>query len=170
MAYDGPSIFLAPYGNNAALENFRRTVLNGVSSNAVTEHTDRTLSGDIVRLWGTKESVEGSWKGINSGDYLIFYRDGTYTHATEVLATEKNAELGKATWSNYEEDKPWLCIIYLGEPVEINADSSMVHDLAGYDIDYPMGFSPLNEMGIGGIRGKYGSVEAFAAAEPDTPK
>lgn len=171
MTYDGPSVFRAPYGNDAALRNFRRTVVDGVDRNAVAEHTDRAFDGDIVRLWGTKGTVQGSWKNVGAGDYLIFYRDGTYTHSAEVLGTEMNEPLGRSVWPNFEEGKPWLCVIYLGEPVEINVDSSVIHDLAGYDIDYPMGFSPLNEMGIGGIRGKYGSVESFAAGRSDaTPR
>jgi 5-methylcytosine-specific restriction enzyme B len=161
MSYDGPRIFLAPYGNQAAQENFQRTVIEGVSADRVEEYVDRAFETDRVRLWGTKESVEGSWKKIEPGDFLIFYRDGTYEYAAEVVDTEENEPLGRDVWPNHEEGSPWICVIYLEEPIELGTDSSLVHDLAGYDIDYPMGFSPLNEMGIGGIRGKFGSVGEF---------
>lgn len=57
MSYDGPRIFQAPYGNRAALENFRRTVVEGVSVEEIEEHTDRSFETDRVRLWGTKETV-----------------------------------------------------------------------------------------------------------------
>jgi MoxR-like ATPase len=162
MVYDGPAVFRAPYGNDAALENFRRTVLDGIDRDSVAPYTERTLPDGPIRLWGTKETVEGSWKNIEEGDFLIFYRDGTYTHAAEVLGLEKNADLGRAVWPNHEEGKPWLCIIYLDAPSRVDVPSSEIHRFAGYDIDYPMGFSPLNDMGVGGIRGKYGSVESFA--------
>jgi 5-methylcytosine-specific restriction enzyme B len=171
MSYDGPRMFLAPYGNRAAQENFQRTVIEGVSADRVEEHTDRSFETDRIRLWGTKESVEGSWKKIEPGDFLLFYRDGTYEYATKVIDTEENESLGRDVWPNHEEGSPWICIIYLDEPIELGVDSSLIHDLAGYDIDYPMGFSPLNEMGIGGIRGKFGSVEAFVhGSAPETPE
>ncbi|WP_254536306.1 AAA family ATPase [Halomarina litorea] len=162
MTYDGPGVFRAPYGNDDALENFHRTVLDGVEIETVAPHTEVTFDNDVVRLWGTKETVESSWSNVSPGDYLIFYRDGTYTHAVEVLGTEKNEDLGRQIWPNHEADKPWICIVYLDVPTRIDVDSSLVHGLAGYDIDYPMGFSPLNDMGIGGLRGKYGSIEQFA--------
>lgn len=98
---------------------------------------------------------------VEPGDFLIFYRNGTYEYGAEVIDTEENEPLGRDVWPNHEEGSPWICVIYLDEPVDLGVDSSVIHDLAGYDIDYPMGFSPLNEMGIGGIRGKFGSVEAF---------
>jgi MoxR-like ATPase len=161
MGYDGPRIFRAPYGNDAAYENFMRTVEDGVPVSELSAESEFDATGEIIRLWGTKETVESSWSNIDEGDFLLFYRDGVYTHAAAVLGKEKNPKLGKEIWHNYEEGSPWICIIYLDDPVEIGADSSEIHNLAGYDIDYPMGFSPLNEMGIGGIRGKYGSIESF---------
>jgi MoxR-like ATPase len=161
MTYDGPRVFRAPYGNDAAKENFERTVVEGIAAADLRDRASVDLEGETVRLWGTKESVESSWKNISPGDFLLFYRDGYYEHAAEVIATEKNESIGREVWPNYEEGKPWVCLIYLDEPVELGVDSSEIHGLAGYDIDYPMGFSPLNEMGIGGIRGRYGSVESF---------
>ncbi|MFC6903582.1 AAA family ATPase [Halalkalicoccus tibetensis] len=169
MSYDGPRIFQAPYGNKAALENFRRTVIDGIPVDQIEQYTDRSFETDRARLWGTKETVRGKWKGIEPGDFLIFYRNGTYEYAVEVVATEENEPLGRAVWPNHGDGSPWICIIYLNEPIELGIDSSLVHDLAGYDIDYPMGFSPLNEMGIGGIRGKFGSVEEFVhGSEPES--
>lgn len=169
MSYDGPRIFQAPYGNQAALENFQRTVIEGVSVDRLQEYTDQGFETDQVRLWGTKETVRGKWKRIEPGDFLIFYRDGTYEYTAEVVDIEENEPLGRDVWPNHEKGSPWICIIYLNEPIELGVDSSLVHDLAGYDIDYPMGFSPLNEMGIGGIRGKFGSVEAFVHGTTSEP-
>ena len=171
MAYDGPQIFLAPYGNDAAYENFNRTVKQGVSNEEIAAYSKFEGETDRVRLWGTKETVKGTWSSISDGDFLFFYRDGQYQWATEVIRTEANEPLGKHIWPNYEDDKPWSRIIYLKEPVELGIDSSEVHELAGYDRDFPMGFSPLNEMGVGGIRGKYGSVESLVYGQREqTPE
>ena len=171
MTYDGPGVFLAPYGNDAAQENFQRTAIEGVPEERIAEHTDSHPSRDPVRMWGTKESIEGSWAKVDEGDFLLFYRDGTYGHAARVLATEKNEALGRAIWSNHEGDSPWVCIIYIEEPITTEIDAEEVHGLAGDDISYTMGFRPLNEMGIGGIRGRYGSVENFIYGGPrDVPE
>jgi MoxR-like ATPase len=159
MGYDGPNVFLAPYGNDAAQENFERTVADGIERERIVEHTDRSFDGDVVRLWGTKDSVSGSWKQIEPGDFLFFYNSGSYERATEVLGIERNEALGRDVWPNHGEDDPWVCIIYLDDPVDLNLDSEIVHDLAGHDITYVMGFQPLNEMGTGGLRGRYGSIE-----------
>lgn len=172
MTYDGPVVFSAPIGNSAAQENFQRTVMDGVSPETVEEMTDGVIDDAPVRLWGTKETVRGKWEGVSPGDFLIFYRDGTYEYAAEVIRTEENEPLGREVWPNFEEGSPWLCVMYLKEPVELGVDSATVLDLAGYDRSYPMGFSPLNDMGVGGIRGRYGSVEEFvygdhAEGQPD---
>ena len=167
MGYDGPEIYRAPFGNDAARENFERTVLSGVDPTTIDAETERELGDGPVRLWGTKASVEGSWKHVEPGDFLIFYRDGEYEYAAEVRDTERNEALGREIWPNHEAGKPWVCIIYLQEPVELGVDSAEIHDLAGYNMTHTMGFSPLNEMGVGGIRGRWGSVEAFVYGESD---
>ena len=167
MTYDGPNIFLAPIGNPAAQENFQNTVIDGVSAERVGTFSDQFPDRDPVRLWGTK--VRGSWKNVTTDDYLLYYRDGAYDFSTKVLATEENEALGRDVWPNFEESDPWDCIMYVDDPVRIDVDATEVADLAGYDRTHVMGFSPLNEMGIGGIRGKYGSVDAFATGEEPEP-
>lgn len=170
MGYDGPDVYRAPFGSDAAQENFRRTVVEGVNVNDIEASSAREFDGERVRLWGTKASVEGSWRRVEQGDFLIFYRDGKYEYAAEVLGTERNETLGREIWSNHGDDDPWVCIIFLAIPEELGVDSAEIHDLAGYDMNHTMGFSPLNEMGIGGIRGRWGSVEEFvygSSAEVD---
>ena len=165
MGYEGPNIYLAPYGNDAALENVENSVLQGIDPDKIRQHTsDPPVREGVVRLWGTKPSVAGTWKNVRPDDYLFFYRSGTYTYAAKVLGTAQNEALGRAVWPNFDED-PWDRIMYLAPPTEINVPSAEIHGLAGYDRDYPLGFSPLNEMGVGGIRGKYGSVDALASGQ-----
>lgn len=158
MAYDGPNVFLAPYANAAAQENFRRTAREGVPASTVGRYTDSHPDADPIRVWGTKETV-GSWTKIDPGDYLFFYQDGTYDNAAEVIDTEENEELGRELWPNHEAGAPWSRIIYIEEPIPMDVPSSEIHGLAGYDRDHPQGFSSLNDLGVGGIRGRYGSVE-----------
>ena len=166
MGYEGAKVFQAPYGNDAALENFENSVVDGIDASRVHQYTDESpqTAGGAIRLWGTKPSLDGVWSAIEQGDYLFFYRDGTYTHSAKILDTEQNEALGRNIWPNFEDD-PWDRIIYLAPPTEMNVSSEEIHNLAGYDISYPMGFTSLNDMGVGGIRGKYGSVKALASGE-----
>ncbi|WP_226012313.1 AAA family ATPase [Halomicrobium salinisoli] len=163
MAYEGPNVYRAPYASSEAYSNFERTALTGVSLDTVHEHTDREFDGDRARLWGT--TVEGSWKRIEPGDYLIFYRNGAYEHAAKVTDTERNEALGREVWPNHDSGDPWYCIIYLEEPIDLGVDSELIHDLAGYEVSHTQNFAPLNEMGIGGIVGRWGSVEEFINAD-----
>jgi len=165
MPYEGPWVFRVPYGNDAALENFQNTVIDGVTVEQARRFADDPPATDgVLRLWGTQPSNDGKWAKLNAGDYLVFYRDGTYTHSAEVLRTERNDALAREVWPNFEED-PWDRIMYLAPPTEIDLSAAEVHELAGYDREYVLGFNRFNEMGIGGIRGRYGSVEAFAEGE-----
>lgn len=171
MAYDGPHVFLAPYGNDAAQQNFERTVRTGFDSTDLTElPADAPESSDgRFRMWGTKETVEGTWRKIEPGDFLFFYRSGSYEYATKVLATEKDEALGRELWPNHEEGQPWSCVIYVDEPVELNLSSAELHEYAGHDITYTMGFSTLNDLGLGGLRGRYGSIEGLVYGDRTPP-
>lgn len=165
MAYSGPKLYLAPYGNEAALENFENTVLEGLPADRIGEFTDDPAAdGDVVRLWGAKETLEGTWRKIEADDYLLFYRSGRYTHSARVLGTERNEALARDVWPNFD-DKPWNLIVYLDQPTEIDVPSEEVHGLAGHDQNHTQRFTSLNDLGVGGIRGRYGSVEAFAEGE-----
>jgi MoxR-like ATPase len=158
MAYEGPRIYRAPYASDDAFSNFERTVLEGLSVDDVTPYSDRDFDSGPVRMWGT--TVARSWRKIDPGDFIIFYRSGEYEHAAEVVGTERNEELGGFVWPNYEGE-PWDCLIYLKQPVEINVESAPLHELAGYNVSHTQNFAPLNEMGLGAIRATYGSVEEF---------
>ena len=103
MGYDGPSVYRAPFGNDAARENFERTVISGVSTDTIAAQTGWEPPSETLRRWGVKASVEGSWKHVEPGDFLIFYRDGAYEYAAEVLETERNEALGREIWPNHEE-------------------------------------------------------------------
>lgn len=158
MAYEGPKIYRAPYASDKAFSNFERTVLEGLPIDEVTQYSERDFESGPVRMWGT--TVAGSWKKIEPGDFLIFYRSGKYEHAAEVVGTERNEKLGDVVWPNYDGD-PWDCLVYLKDPVEINVPSAPLHELAGYNVTHTQNFAPLNDMGLGAIRANYGSVADF---------
>lgn len=161
MTYEGPNIFRAPMSSSDAQENFNRTVIEGVDADVIAPFSDFDPEIIPVRVWGTVENNRSTWEDVSENDFLIFYNSGTYEYAAEVIGTEENEDLARELWPNFEDDEPWLCIIYLREPVELGISSAEIHNLAGYDTEQTQGFSPLNNMGIGGIRGKYGSVESF---------
>ena len=168
MEYDGPTVFLVAASSSSARENLKRTVLEGVSSERVGQFTDREFTNDTVPIWGTKEGNKPTWDQIEAGDCLLFYRTGIYDYAAKVLETETNEALGKELWPNYDEGNPWRYIIYLDTVSEIDIGREELNDLAWYaDSFAPQGLQSLNLLGTGGLRGKYGSIEALAGG-PET--
>lgn len=105
MTYDGPRIFRAPYGNDAAYENFNRTVVEGVPADELGIDQDYCASERTAHLWGTKGTVRSSWSKIDPGDFLVFYRDSEYTHAAEVIATEKTSHSEKRSGRTTRRDR-----------------------------------------------------------------
>ncbi|MCD2204537.1 AAA family ATPase [Halobacterium sp. KA-6] len=152
-------VFLAPCSNADAQEHLERTVLDGVPESTYGDHTSINF-GESVSIWGGKEGVEGTWKQVSSGDYLLYYTGGSqYTYAVEVLATEENADLAEALWPGF--DDTWKYIFYLGDPIPVDISSEELHGYAGYGRDFPLGLQPLNEEGLKRIRDEFGSVSQY---------
>ncbi|WP_435101224.1 McrB family protein [Halarchaeum sp. P4] len=155
-------IFLAPCSNADAQEHLERTVLEGVSKDTYGAHTPIRF-GESVSVWGGKDGVEGTWRKVTAGDYLFYYTgNNQYTYAVKVLGTEENEPLAKELWPGFDET--WKYIFYLDDPIEIDVDSTVLHEYAGYGRDYPLGLQPLNDQGLDAIRDEYGSIDQYVAA------
>lgn len=166
----GPRVFLVPSSNDAALENFDRTVLDGVSREEIREHSSLPFRSERLPVWGTKAGNVGTWEKLREGDYLLFYQNRSYPYAARVLAAEENELLGRSLWPDHDEDDPWAYIMYLFDVTETAISRSEINKLAGYSNAFaPMGFQSLNETGVDAIREQYGSVHEFVNREsPDT--
>ncbi|QKQ98275.1 DUF3578 domain-containing protein [Candidatus Nanohaloarchaea archaeon] len=166
---DEPQLFLAPCSNDDAYAHLRDTVIRRVPTEKVNESSDRSFDHDVVSVWGNREGTKSSWKKIEAGDFLLFYRQGEYIYGAEIIDTETNTELAKELWPDDDGD-PWKYIIYLKEPFKMDLSQDEINDLADYSDNYNlMGFQSLNDQGISSIRDRYGSVRKFLQEKKTGP-
>jgi MoxR-like ATPase len=171
MGSDAPRVFLVPSSNDSALSNFERTVLDGVSRELLNDYSSVPFRSEQVSVWGTKEGNVSTWEQIREGDYLLFYQDGHYPYAAQVLTTEQNEPLGKEIWPNFEAGEPWEYIIYLLNVTETDVSRKEVNQFADYQDSFvPMGFMSYRDDGVTEIGDRYGSFWHFiTSAAEDAP-
>lgn len=157
-----PGVFLVASSGDDAVENFRRTVLDGVPMRTVNEHTSVPFNSEEVSIWGTKGGNHGAWKKVREGDYLLFYQDQRFPYAARVLGTEENESLGRSLWPDHETGDPWKYIIFLFDVTETVISRMEINRHAGYADNFaPQGFQSLRPSGVESIREQYGSLYAF---------
>ena len=76
MAGGAPGIFLVPSSNDEALDNFDRTVLEGVPSEQIADNSGIRFTSDVLPVWGTHEGNHTTWEQMAEGDYLFFATSG----------------------------------------------------------------------------------------------
>lgn len=157
-----PGVFLVASSDDDAVENFRRTVLDGVPIARVREHTTVPYHSETLSIWGTKGGNRGAWKQLRVGDYLLFYQDRRFPYAARVTGTEENESLGRALWPDHDPGDPWKYIIYLFDVTETDIARMEINQHAGYADNFaPQGFQSLRESGVESIRQQHGSVYSF---------
>ena len=170
-----PQLFLAPCSNDDAYAHLRDTVIRRVPTDKVWKFSpERDFEHDVVSVWGNREGTSSSWRKIDEGDFLLFYRNGKYIYGAEIIDTETNADLAKELWPDDGGD-PWKHIIYLKEPFRLDISQDEINDLAGYaENNVCQGFQSYRDEGIKSIQEKYGSVREFLSekktgtASPET--
>jgi MoxR-like ATPase len=164
-----PQLFLAPCSNDDAYAHLRDTVIRRVPTETVNEFSDRSFDHDVVSIWGNRGRTKSSWKKINEGDFLLFYRHGEYIYGAEIIDTEVNTSLGEDLWPDDEGD-PWKYLIYLKEPFRIDLSQDEINDLADYSDNFNLrGFQSLNDQGIRSIISKYGGIRQFLQEKKTGP-
>lgn len=162
------NIFLAPRSNETSHKNFESTIVVGRPYSFFTSHlttAEKTVlsAHKNIQVWGTKESLEGRWKEMKSGDYVLFYKQGAFYYSAEVLLTKFDLELSKKLWPVDKKGVPWPCLFFVHNVKEIHIPIRTLQELAGYkpSWDRVQGFMGLNTFGRTSIIEKFGSFEAF---------
>jgi MoxR-like ATPase len=162
MADGSPGIFLVPSSNDDALANFERTVLDGVSSERIADHSGIQFASDSLPVWGTHEGNLPVWEQMREGDYLFFYQESAYPYVARILTTGESESLSKAIWPNYDESRPWKYLIYLLDVIEADLERAEVNEFAGYARDFaPMGLQTYRDSGAEAIRAAHGSIWSY---------
>lgn len=159
-------LFLAPCSNPNAQRHFNDTVLEGVEIREFRDLIPDHITGR-VGIWGTVRANEGSFRHMESGDFVLFYAgDRTYSHAARVIETQENPELDAALWEPYAERlqgdarDSWPLVMYLEEIRPVNISSIRLHDDLGRKDEFPLGFTRVVS-GLDRIIADAGSLEAY---------
>lgn len=171
-------LFLAPASKssdkNNAFDHFQTTVLEGLSTPIHDPDTDRSDTEES-RVWGLTSNTEQSWEQIQVGDWILFYTDvDTYGYAAQVVGKEHNPLLGDRIRSNVldlhkGEERDWAYLIYLGEPVEVDATGEYIADLFDYGNEFPVRFMRVTEERMDDLKTEYGSVDEFVESLRTAP-
>lgn len=162
-------LFLAPATDRkGAYGHFRKTMLDGVSTELYCKHTDK-VSGTTAYLWGLTSSIKPTWEGVDQGDWVLFYtRENEYTHAARVIRKEHHPELGDTIREKILEDvsdeRDWDFLLYFDEPISVGVSGDEVADLLDYGNKFPVRFIRVTSERLVSIESKYGGVDAFIDA------
>ncbi|WP_139246745.1 McrB family protein [Halogranum amylolyticum] len=120
-------------------------------------------------MWGVTGGASNIWDGVSVGDYVLFYfGDNTYRYAAKVIGTERDRTLPAELWddstlevSGEDVEKPFECLLYLSDLIEVDIDSYEIHDYADHSRKFPQNFIPLNDEGLDAIEDQYDSIESY---------
>lgn len=96
-------LFLMPV-NDQWLPEFKRTVKSGIDGAALDVDSDFIPLEEPVHVWGTRagEGNRATFEQMQTDDIVLFYREGIFFAAAEIVETEESPELGAAIWDNEE--------------------------------------------------------------------
>jgi hypothetical protein len=164
------NVFIVPAGDRAARENFERTIARPAPRGALRGLDGGALARaravpDGVRAWGAKTGARdrnvGTWRAMQPGDRVLFYRDKRFPLAARVLASERSATVAKRLWGIDGDGETWECMYLLDELRWIEAPRRETLAALGYEEPdfYPLGFMRVNRP----IDSRYASVEEMLA-------
>ena len=166
---NSPQIFLAPCVNDHAQHHFQDTVLDkvDVEHDRYREHVPSRYHGR-VSIWGTGEGNQSTAEAMEPGDVILFYvGENTYSHYAVVQQVQRNSELAEVLWTPYgdtirkDETENWPWVMYLGDPVEVDIDSTVLHDTLGWSQSYPLGFTRVADHRVAQLKAEHGSVQQY---------
>lgn len=163
-----PKIFLTPTSNETTITYLNETVRNGINYREYAEYIERNVNDDMLRIWGTKETLANRYD-FNRGDIMLFYTgDSIYTDAAVIRETRINEDLANAVWDDRsgpnQDTESWKHVIYLDKPINVEIQGSLIADYADYNIEYVMALQPLSDEGHEAIRQEYdtkGGIPGF---------
>lgn len=116
--------------------------------------------GDGVYCWLIKDTTRDQYD-ISPGDLLLFYRGRkTYRFAAKVSGFVPCSALGSIL-SPESSTKPRTQFVVLADTVRIQLNSSVIADIAGHDLDYPVDFMRLDTAAKDVLIDDFGGLQPF---------
>ena len=152
------NIFLQPFGNDVAYENFEETILKPISINQYKDLIDqndyeilkRIYPDGMAQVWGItpgKNNVNVSkWQHLMPGDITLFYREGVYELSAVTTYTLRNPDLSLKLWGIDDKNQTWEYMYFLAETKKIHLPKEELNALVGYsENNFPQGFARIKK-------------------------
>ncbi len=166
-------IYLAPVSSSALYENYKRTVVSGITKNDFFYFKNSAIHKKIcsdterIRIWGIKEKKVSQFNKVNVNDFVLFYNSGYIVGSANVKAKDKNLELSKQIWGfDYNKIKKtneyWENLLFLDNYIDVHINFKEFIDYANYSPKASVrGFNPYSSVGTNFIIDRFGSIMNF---------
>lgn len=154
---DTADVYAVAAASKTARTNIERTIVRGVTADCYQPHVEY-VGDDPTPLWGITAGNAASYgDDIDEGDLFLFYtgldyetspqtEERWYTYLATVQDTAESQTLGREIWD--QDEKPWLCIIFLSDVKRVRISSGHLHDELGYKDDHVQNFRRITEKRI----------------------
>jgi hypothetical protein len=116
--------------------------------------------GQPFAIWGAMPGSGNirTWESMESGDYVMIYRNGKIILAAEIAMKVRNPNIGRYFWRE-ESGKTWEYIYFLINDVSVSIDQSRLNKYLGYKDNYfPRGFTSIEQEKTNKLLSTYGDL------------
>ncbi|MBI4093104.1 MAG: hypothetical protein HY420_04235, partial [Candidatus Kerfeldbacteria bacterium] len=128
------------------------------------EQLQRYLHGRPYAVWGAVpgERNTPAWTTMESGDYVLIYRNGKIILAAEVALKVRNPAFARYLWREDREGKTWELMYFLINEEEVNVQQQDFNKYLGYGEGYfPRGFMAIDQKKTDRVLSLYGDLLSF---------
>lgn len=166
-------IFLAPISLKNYSENYKKSVVDGISRNTFfqiydkEEYLNQLQNAQRIHLWGVKNTKITPFRKCSVNDFLLYYYQGTIISYCRVILKLQNRQLSEKIWGKdlnkiTKEFEYWENLLFLTVPIKISLDFKILIDFANYNPKASVrGFNEYSPVGLAIIINKYKTIENF---------
>jgi len=123
--------------------------------------------------WGNTgpSFTDGRWENMSTGDYLLGYQNGSYTHFAQIIGVEHNKRFAEQIWGHGQTQSGkivwWEYMYFFTKPEKISIHWKELPEIRNISLSQPYrGFTDIsknkgNEDHISNIISNYGSLESY---------
>ncbi|MBZ9572483.1 hypothetical protein KJA15_04075 [Patescibacteria group bacterium] len=115
-------------------------------------------------VWGAVPGEDNirNWEIMDTGDYVMIYREGRIILTAEVAMKVRSPGLAKYFWRTDKKGQTWEYIYFLINEKEVNLKQSEINKYIGYkEIYFPRGFGPVEQKKVNKLLSLYGDLISF---------
>jgi hypothetical protein len=129
-------VFGAPVSNDLGFLNYKKSVSKELIDSC-------PIVPEILKinsLWGLKKEKRNTWKKIEKGDVIFFYRNKYFISYSIVIDRIEDSKMANDIWGNaiikHYSPYTYPLIIVMSKPIDCYISFSRVNEKIGYHQDY----------------------------------